>query len=80
MVVFYHSINLEGGIFVKTLRILYLMGCISLLITSIFRIIDLAYGNVIPLVVHIPLCILTLIGMICGIVWIVKKKRADKNE
>ena len=29
----------------KTLRVLYLIGCISLLITSIFRIIDLIYGK-----------------------------------
>ena len=64
----------------KTLRVLYLIGCISLLITSIFRIIDLIYGNTIPLIISIPMYFITLIGMICGIVWIVKKKREEKNE
>ncbi len=64
----------------KTLKILYLIGCISLLITSIFRIIDLIYGNTIPLIISIPMYFITLIGMICGIVWIVKKKREEKNE
>lgn len=63
----------------KTLRILYLIGCISLLITSIFRIIDLICDNIIPLIVSVPLYFITLIGMICGIVWIVKKKGASKN-
>lgn len=64
----------------KTLKILYLIGCISLLITSIFRIIDLIYGNTIPLIISIPMYFITLIGMICGMVWIVKKKREEKNE
>ena len=64
----------------KTLRILYLIGCVSLIITSIFRIIDLTYGNIIPPVVSIPLYLIGIIGFICGIVWVVKKKRADKNE
>ena len=64
----------------KTLRVLYLIGCISLLITSIFRIIDLIYGNTIPIIISIPMYFITLIGMICGIVWIVKKKREEKNE
>ncbi len=64
----------------KALRILYLIGCISLLITSIFRIVDLIYDNIIPLIVSVPLYFITLIGMICGIVWIVKKKGARKNE
>lgn len=64
----------------KTLRVLYLIGCISLLITSIFRIIDLIYDNIIPLIVSVPLYFITLIGMICGIVWVVKKNKQNKQD
>lgn len=64
----------------KTLRVLYLIGCISLLITSIFRIIDLIYDNIIPLIFSVPLYFITLIGMICGIVWVVKKNKQNKQD
>lgn len=79
MLEFHRKITLKGNIYENTTHFIFI-GCISLLITSIFRIIDLMNDNIIPLIISVPLYFITLIGMICGIIWIVKKKGASKNE
>lgn len=64
----------------KILQISYIIGCISLIIASAFRIIYLIKGSMIFNILPVPFYCIGIIGFICGVVWTIKKKRACKNE